>query len=183
MQRGTADSADFVRFGAGYRRQDCQCVLEITKDTKDTKDLADWLIRRLWGAAPRPGRGRGASAPQRTENRKQKTERAASARQNNRCAEKPNCFQTSNCPCTPGTSATCPNWTTAASPVALRANRQLTALSVSRLVAFQGTNPSPHRGVLFSVLCSPFSGAAQPPLCGKTFLGSIDKKPRRGRGF
>ena len=51
----------------------------------------------MWGAAPRPGRGRGASAPQRTENRKQKTERAASARQNNRCAEKPN-FQASKLP-------------------------------------------------------------------------------------
>ena len=56
--------------------------------------MADW---RVWGAAPRPGRGRGASAPQRTENRKQKTERAASARQNNRCAEKPN-FQASKLP-------------------------------------------------------------------------------------
>ena len=29
------------RLGAGYRRQDCQIVLEITKDTKV---LADWEI-------------------------------------------------------------------------------------------------------------------------------------------
>ena len=29
----TADYADWSRLGAGYRRQDCQIVLEITKDT------------------------------------------------------------------------------------------------------------------------------------------------------
>ena len=38
LQRGgTADYADWSRLGAGYRRQDCQNGLEITKDTKDTK--------------------------------------------------------------------------------------------------------------------------------------------------
>ena len=46
------------RLRACYRTQDCQNVLEITKDTKE---VADWKIGRLedwkvWGAAPRPGR-------------------------------------------------------------------------------------------------------------------------------
>ena len=53
---GTADYADWSRLRACYRTLDCQCVLEITKDTKGfwmIRGLVDW---EMWGAAPRPGR-------------------------------------------------------------------------------------------------------------------------------
>ena len=74
--------------------------LEITKDTKDTKGLEDW---KMWGVAPRPGRGGALCAP---ENGEQRTENGAPrwgdkeiAEQRNQTSKPPN-FQTSNCPCT-----------------------------------------------------------------------------------
>ena len=87
--------------------------LEITKDTKDTKGF--WMIRGLvdwemWGAAPRPGRGRALSRP---ENGEQRTENRTPLRATNKAlykgnqTSKPPNFQASNCPCIPGTSVTC----------------------------------------------------------------------------
>ena len=49
----------------GNRTQDCQCILEITKDTKDTKGF--WMIRGLVigdvGRCPTPRQGEVLPAP------------------------------------------------------------------------------------------------------------------------
>ena len=66
-RKETADCADLGRFGAGYRRQDCQCVLGIAKDTVQARSdkpstAKDTKRRRRGGPCVRTRRTSGPGA-------------------------------------------------------------------------------------------------------------------------